>query len=108
LNDNDYQKIIKHIRSLIDKDEYYLTQHAHTEMYEDLFTINDVLIGIKNGEIIEHYPDHKRGPCCLINGKTLNNRSIHIVTTTMQNRLIIITVYEPKSPKWISPIRRGS
>jgi len=105
--ENEYEKIIKHIRSLIDHNEYYITQHAHAEMYEELYTIEDVLYGIKNGEIIEHYSEHKRGPCCLINGKTNKNKPIHVVTTTMQKSLVIITVYEPKTPKWISPTKRG-
>lgn len=107
ITENEYEKIINHILSLIDNNEYYITQHAHIEMYEELYTIEDVILGIKNGEIIEQYPEHKRGPCCLISGKTNKNRPIHIVTTTTQEKLIIITVYEPTKPKWISPTKRG-
>jgi hypothetical protein len=107
LNIKEHKNIIYHLRSLIDKNDYYLTQHAHVEMYEEFYTIDDVIYGIKNGEIIEHYPEHKRGPCCLINGRTNKNRPIHIVTTTTQEKLIIITVYEPVKPKWISPSKRG-
>ena len=80
MNIKEHENIINHLRSLIDKNEYYITQHAHTEMYEEFYAIDDVTYGIKNGEIIEHYPEHKRGTCCLINGKTNKNRPIHIVT----------------------------
>ncbi len=83
------EKIISHLLSLVNKNEYYITQHAHAEMYEEEYSIEDVIYGIRNGEIIEHYPEHKRGPCCLINGKTNKDRPIHVVTTTMQKSLVI-------------------
>ena len=76
-------------------------------MIEDAFSLNDVLYAISNSKIIENYPDHKRGECCLISGSTKKNRNMHIVCTTGLDILIIITVYEPKLPKWITPDRRN-
>jgi hypothetical protein len=34
---------------------------------------------IATGEIIENYPEHQRGPCCLLNGITKSGRSLHII-----------------------------
>jgi hypothetical protein len=87
-NNKNLDIIIKKIQSQINNKNFRLTQHAQQEMVE------------------ENYAEHERGACCLINGITYLNRSIHIVCTTNQNVLIIITVYEPKLPKWITPIKR--
>ena len=55
----------------------------------------------------ENYATHRRGACCLVGGTTRAGRPLHIVCTTAQPVLVIITVYEPKPPKWITPIQRS-
>ncbi|MBM4122800.1 MAG: DUF4258 domain-containing protein [Nitrospira sp.] len=57
-------------------------------------------------QVIENYPEHRRGPCCLLNGQTERGRPLHIVCTTAQPSLIIITAYEPRPPKWVTPTQR--
>ena len=84
-----------------------LTQHAHREMVEEEITLDELLGAIVNGQVLESYPEHRRGACCLINGTTEEGRPIHIVCTTALPVLIIITAYEPKMPRWVSPIQRS-
>ena len=69
-------------------------------------TLDEVLAAIANGQILENYAEHKRGPCCLLYGRTQQGRPLHVVCTTAQPLLIIITVYEPLPPKWVSSIQR--
>ncbi|HJT56474.1 MAG TPA: DUF4258 domain-containing protein [Ktedonobacteraceae bacterium] len=83
-----------------------ITQHAQEEMDAEEITLDEVLLAIIEGRILEDYPEHRRGACCLLYGRTLIGRHLHIVCTTTQPLLIIITVYEPHPPKWISPIQR--
>ncbi|MBI3972422.1 MAG: DUF4258 domain-containing protein [Chloroflexi bacterium] len=56
--------------------------------------------------MLENYPEHRRGACCLIGGTTSTGRPIHVVCTTARPMLIIITAYEPQPPKWITPTQR--
>jgi hypothetical protein len=84
-----------------------VTQHAQQEMVEDAFVLDDVLHALSNATVIEDYPDHRRGACCLVSGSAPDQRPIHIVCTTTSAVLIIITVYEPKPPKWVTPTQRG-
>ena len=84
-----------------------VTQHAQEEMGKDKVVLDDVLEAIMGGTIIENYPDHKRGSCCLLNGLTRVGRSLHVVCTTRGSMLILVTVYEPKPPRWITPTQRG-
>jgi len=103
---NDTNEVLHRIRVQINEENVRVTQHAHQKMVKEGITLKDVLEAVIEGQIIENYTEHLRGPCCLINGTTSRGRPLHIVCTTNQPALIIITVYEPKPPKWINPVER--
>ena len=75
-------------------------------MDDEEITLDEVLEAIESGQILEDYPEHKRGSCCLLYGLTSQQRPLHITCTTAHPLLVIITVYEPLPPKWVSPIQR--
>jgi len=87
--------------------EVRVTQHAHQEMAEEAITIDEVLQALQASEVVEDYPAHRRGPCCLVHGVTGAGRHLHVVCATARPALIIITVYEPKPPKWVTPTQRS-
>ena len=68
---------------------------AQQEMVEEGVSLDDVLEAISQGQVLEDYPRHRRGACCLLYGLTREGRAIHVVCTTDRPTLIIITVYEP-------------
>lgn len=84
-----------------------LTQHAQQEMVEEEISLDEVLESISTGQILENYTEHRRGACCLLGGTIRQDRPLHVVCTTANPILIIITVYEPKPPRWITPTERG-
>jgi len=102
----DLDAILERIRVQANNEDIRITIHAQQEMVEERITIDEVLEAIATGQILENYPQHRRGACCLLYGLTQVDRSLHIVCTTAQPLLIIITVYEPKPPKWITPLQR--
>jgi len=83
-----------------------VTQHAQMEMDDEEITLDETLAAVANSQIIENYPDHRRGACCLLFGYTPASRPLHVVCSTSEPLLVIITVYEPMPPKWISPTQR--
>src|SRR6266487_3761486 len=85
-----------------------ITDHAREEMEAEAITLAEARQAIAAGQIIENYPDHRRGPCCLLSGPTMQGRPLHVVCTTSLSLLVIITVYVPTLPKWISPTERSS
>lgn len=103
----DLEAVLKRIRAQAEADNVRITQHAQQEMVEEEITLDEILEAITTGQILENYPEHRRGACCLLNGFTQTGRPVHIVCTTARPVLIIITVYEPKPPKWITPTQRG-
>ena len=61
----DPDEVLSGIRTLASADALRVTRHAQQEMVEEAISLADVLPVIANGPILEHYPDHRRGPCCL-------------------------------------------
>lgn len=95
--------ILEMIRGQAVREEVRVTQHAQQEMVEEAITMDDLLHVVSNAHLLENYPDHRRGACCLLHGTDGSKRDIHLVCTTAQPRLIIITAYLPLPPKWITP-----
>ncbi len=94
------------IQRQVAAETFRVTQHAQKEMDAEEITLDEVLAAIANSQILENYAEHKRGPCCLLYGRTQQGRPLHVVCTTARPLLIIITVYEPLPPRWVSPIQR--
>lgn len=67
---------------------------------EGRFMINDILACIRNGEIIEQYPDDYPYPSCLVLGFSLKQRFLHVVVGSDLNTIWIITAYYPDKNKW--------
>jgi len=99
--------IREHILEHLETGDIRFTLHAHQEMIDDHVSVDELLDALKNCEVLEDYPDHKRGACCLVCGKTFEGRYLHIVCTTNLPYLVIITTYEPLPPKWVTPFKRG-
>ena len=53
---------------------------------------------IEQGEIIEDYPEDKRGASCLV--AYINQRPIHVVCSPKDDYLAIITAYLPDPELW--------
>jgi hypothetical protein len=98
--------VLERIRAQAAVENIRVTQHAQQKMVEEDITLNEVLQAISIGRILEDYPEHRRGACCLLYGLTKRGRALHIVCTTAQPMLIVITVYEPRPPKWVTPTQR--
>ena len=105
-NITNLEAVLKRIRTQATRENFRLTQHAQQEMVEEDILLDEVLQAITTGRILENYPEHRRGACCLLNGLTRKSRPLHIVCTTAQPVLIIITVYEPQPPRWVTPTQR--
>jgi hypothetical protein len=102
----DLGMVLERIRAQAAVENIRVTQHAQQEMVEEDVVLDQVLEVISTGRILESYPEHRRGACCLLCGFTRSERPLHIVCTTARPELIIITVYEPRPPKWITPTQR--
>lgn len=93
------------IRQCFDSDRILYSGHARREMREEEFgpiSDQEVYEAISNGEVIETYPEDMPYPSVLIFGMTSNHRPLHAVCAydSEDNRVVIVTVYQPDSTRW--------
>ena len=101
MNDKDCTSKFEAIRHKIAEDEFEFSKHAVDQSILRLIRVNEIKEAIANGQLIEDYPQDKYGPSCLISGKTLLGRTIHVQCSYPSRALIkIITVYEPNPKLW--------
>ena len=74
-------------------------------MAEDV-ALGELLEALASAVVLEDYPEHRRGACCLVLGYTKRGRPLHVVCTSGLPVVVVITVYEPKPPKWVTPTER--
>lgn len=97
---------IEAIRKAVTEYGLMMTAHADEEAREEDISLQDIHELIRNGEVIEDYPSHRRGSCCLIHATLSSGRNIHLVITTEKIPARVITVYEPIQPYWVTPRER--
>ncbi len=95
------------IVSRVKENSYIFSKHADDERLDDNLMINEIEEAIISGFVLESYPDDKRGYSCLVVGFTKKGKPLHIVCGKSSNVLVIITVYIPTPPKFITPYQRG-
>ena len=106
---HDSKVVMRHVRQQVRTDNFVIGPHAEKERHEEVpsIRISEMREAIQQGTVLENYPDDTRGPSCLIYGETLNGRPLHIVCTSVKPVVFFITVYEPRYPKWLTPIKRN-
>jgi len=76
--------------------------HALDEMNaeNEIITTDEIRNVILKGEIIEDYPEDKRGHSCLMLGFGDKKRPVHIVCAPKDEYLAVITAYIPAAKQW--------
>jgi hypothetical protein len=84
------------------------SDHARRRMRAVIPFLQDAEIHqvIRHGEIIEDYPNDRRGHSCLMTGQGKAARPIHVVCAPQAERLVIITAYLPDATEWDAEFRR--
>ena len=91
---------IEGIHKLCTAHEVEWTIHVAKRLLQRGISANDIDSTILSGEIIEEYPEDFPYPSCLIMGKTAMNRTLHVVCAIGDEKLWIITAYEPNTAEW--------
>ena len=103
----DPEPILRLFKRAVQECQIMLSLHAAEEALADTLTRPEIETVMLNAQLLEDHPDWWLGPSCLICGETLAGRDLHIVASYSGLPVTIITVYEPRPPKWITPTRRG-
>lgn len=98
---------ITQIKAKIRNNQYAYSHHAEIERKAQDLTFAQIEQALLNSEILEEYSDTGRGPSCLLVGFA-GETPIHTVCGWRGEKLVIVTVYIPRPPKFIDPWTRGS
>lgn len=93
------QDKIQFIRKAVKDGNYRYTIHGAKQRIARRLKRKEIEEVIESGEIIEDYPDHHYGPACLLLGKTIKGKTLHVLCS-LQVMVDIITVYEPDLVEW--------
>lgn len=92
---------IRELRAIAENiDNVVFTGHALERIKQRGLKKRDLLDIIMNGEIIEQYPTDKYYPSCLILYFKINGNPLHLVCSMGNNKVYIITIYEPDLKHW--------
>lgn len=96
------------IKQKLQRNQFELSWHAEKEKQEDKITYFEIDKAIKTLEIIEDYPEDRRGSSCLALGFTYEHKPLHFVLGNLEEEkvliitmFLIITMYRPKIEEWI-------
>jgi len=80
-----------------------ITDHADEEAQNDGLSYEEIFFSVFTGDIIEHYPDDKPYPSCLVYGSTFKGEPVPSVWAYNKETkwAVLITVYRPDPAKWI-------
>ena len=80
--------------------------HAIQRMVQRQITVDEVRNVLRNGEVIENYPDDTPYPTRLVLGRS-GLRYLHVVAADQRSHeTIVITVYEPNLTEWEPGFKR--
>lgn len=76
--------------------------HSTKNMFRRNIKQEEVEYILRFGEIIEEYKDDFPFPSVLINGKTTENKQLHVVAGINKDEsiIVVITTYIPDPSKW--------
>jgi hypothetical protein len=94
-------KSFEQVSEQLSKGEFEFSQHAFIRAVERNISDTEIYEAGLEGEVIEHYPDDKYSPSCVLFGFTKAGRPLHIHVSLFESALVkIITLYEPTDDEW--------
>jgi len=93
----------KKIIELIEKGEIKISNHGYDEMAEDGLLVKEIIASMKDGKVVEDYPEYPKGPCALVLQRDREGNPMHVVWGIPKNAsspAVLVTAYKPDPLIW--------
>jgi hypothetical protein len=102
-------QIFQRILFLIARQEVLISNHGYDELAADGILVKDILMGARNGAVVEEYPTYHKGPCVLVLQKDNAGKPIHVVwgiPSQADSPAVVVTAYRPDPNRWADDFLR--
>jgi hypothetical protein len=66
------------ILDLVARGDIRVSEHGYDRLAEDEINLREVVQGVREGQLIEEYPDYAKGPCILVLQRDRQGKAIHV------------------------------
>ncbi len=77
-----------------------ITFHVQSRMNDRNITYEDIVYVLRNGEIVENYPEDYPYPSCLVLAILVNGKPLHVCCGIGEGKIFVITAYHPDNKRW--------
>ena len=99
---------LDHIRLLVGRDAFKITEHAFVELLKDDLIAEEVIAGLPMAVVVEEYPDYHKGPSVLALQFTRGGEPVHSLWGLIKGQTEpahLITAYRPDPAKWMPDLK---
>jgi Domain of unknown function (DUF4258) len=94
---------LQRVRDLVAKGEVRISEHGYDELADDEISVQELISGLLDADLVEDYPDFPKGPCTLVLQSGTDDQPIHAlwgIPKGVSGPAVLITAYRPNPDLW--------
>jgi len=98
-----------HILRLAELGDVRVSDHGYDELAADGISARECLASVRDGTVVEDYPEYPKGPCVLVLQTDRQGKPIHVlwgVPKGSSSPAVLVTAYKPDPKRWEADLLR--
>ena len=86
-----------------------VSDHGYDELTADGISARECIASVRDGTVVEDYPDYPKGPCVLVLQTDRQGGPIHVlwgVPKGSSSPAVLVTAYRPDAKRWEADLLR--
>lgn len=97
------------ILRLVELGDVRVSDHGYDELATDGLSARECVASVRDGTVVEDYPDYAKGPCVLVLQADAQGRPVHVlwgVPKGSSSPAVLVTAYRPDPKRWEADLLR--